>query len=177
MSIGLLILRIVVGALLIGHGTQKLFGWFGGSGFAGTAHGFGAMGFRPGRPFAAAAGIGEAGGGALLVLGLATPLGAAAVIGVMATAIVSVHLHNGVWNTNRGFEFPLTNATVAATLAFTGPGRLSLDHAIGWRPWGVAWGVGAVAVGVLAAAAVLATRAATLRRLAVPEVGRHRPAA
>lgn len=160
MSVGLLILRVVVGGLLIGHGTQKLFGWFGGAGFHRTAEGFAAMGFRPGRPFAAAAGLGEAAGGALLLFGLATPIGAAAIVGVMTVAIVSVHLENGPWNTNGGFELPLTNATIAAVLAFTGPGRLSLDHAIGWHPWGVAWGVGAVMTGVLAAAAVLLTRTA-----------------
>lgn len=164
MDIGLLILRLVVGALFIGHGTQKLFGWFEGGGPQGTGQFYQGLGFRPGLPMAVLGGVSEAGGGTLLVLGLLTPLGAAAIIGMMVTAGVAVHAKNGVWNTNGGFELPLVFGTAAATLVFTGPGRYSLDRAVGWDLDGVAYGIGAVALGVVAALVVLERRAGQLRR-------------
>ena len=126
---GLFLLRVVVGLLLIGHGTQKLFGWYGGHGLAGTAGFFESLGFRPGRPMAGIAGLSEAGGGLLLVLGLFTPLGSAMVVGTMLVAALSVHKDNGLWATNGGYELPLLNAVVAAALAFTGAGGWSLDAA------------------------------------------------
>jgi len=99
---GRFLLRVLIGGLFLGHGTQKLFGWFGGGGLEDTAGGFESMGMRPGKRHAAAAGAAEAGGGLLLALGLGTPLAAASVIGVMLTAIRKVHLPNGVlWGTGR----------------------------------------------------------------------------
>jgi len=163
-NIGLLILRVVVGALFVGHGTQKLFGWFGGHGLEGTGGFFGQLGYRPGRAMAGMAGVAEAGGGLLLMLGLLTPLGAAAIIGMMLNATLSVHLPKGVWNSNGGFELPLTNAAAAACLAFTGPGRYSIDDAAGWQLWGVAWGLIGVAVGLATGMAVYGWRMAQLRR-------------
>jgi putative oxidoreductase len=158
MSVGLLLVRVIVGGLLIGHGTQKLFGWFGGSGLEGTGKAFQKMRFRPSGLSALMAGLGEAVGGLLLALGLLTPVGGAAVIGVMAVAIVAVHLPNGPWNTKGGFELPLINAAVAAMLSFEGPGRISLDHALGWQLRGGAWGVSALALGVVSATVVLLSR-------------------
>jgi putative oxidoreductase len=158
MSIGLLILRVVVGALFIGHGTQKLFGWFGGRGLRATGDSFDGMGFRPGTLMAVVAGIAEAGGGALLALGLLTPLAAAAIVGVMLNAILAVHAKNGVWNTKGGIEFPLTNASAATALAFTGPGRYSLDRAVGFTPGHVASGMFGLALGTTVALLVFAMR-------------------
>src|SRR5205823_5009953 len=104
MDFGLLILRVVVGALFIGHGTQKLFGWFEGHGLEGTAGFMHSLGYRPGKRYAAIGGLAEAGGGLLLVLGLLTPLAAVLIVGMMLNAILSVHLENGVWATNGGYE-------------------------------------------------------------------------
>ncbi len=160
MDLALLVLRIVVGALFIGHGTQKLFGWFGGHGLDGTGGYFASLGFRPGRLSALLAGIGEAGGGLLVLLGLLTPLGAVGIIGVMTTASIAVHLPHGVWNSNGGYELPLVLIAVALLLA-TIPGELSLDAALGLADdgvWGLAWGIGALLLGILAGFARLATR-------------------
>src|SRR5438874_9317883 len=114
MNLGLLILRVVVGGLIVGHGTQKLFGWFGGHGLDGTGGFFESVGHRPGRQMALMAGLSEAGGASLLILGLFTPLGCAMIIGTMIVAAVSVHWQNGPWATNGGYELPMTNALVAA---------------------------------------------------------------
>src|SRR3954469_20196686 len=159
MGFGLLVLRLVVGALLIGHGTQKLFGWYGGYGLEGTGGFFESVGHRPGRTMAMIAGLSEAGGGLLLVMGLLTPVGSAMIIGTMIVAAYSVHKDNGLWATNGGYELPLINATVAAGLAFTGAGTWSLDSAFD-VPWNRGWGVGLLTVCVagLAAGGVLARR-------------------
>lgn len=147
MDIGLLILRLVVGGLFIGHGTQKLFGWFGGYGLDGTGGWYDSIGHRPGRRMAAVAGSAEAGGGLLLVLGLITPLGSAAIIGMMVAAIMSVHIEKGLWNSNGGLEFPLVMATAALALAMVGPGSISLDEALDLANGGVAEGLGALVLG------------------------------
>src|SRR4051794_23849970 len=134
MAEGLFIIRVAVGILLFAHGTQKLFGWYGGHGLDGTGGFFESVGHKPGRMMATVAGLSESGGGLLLVLGLLTPLGAAMVIGTMIVASVSVHAPNGLWATNGGYELPLINALVAAGLAFTGAGSWSIDDAAG-IPW------------------------------------------
>ena len=161
MEIGLLVVRGVVGVLVAAHGAQKLFGWFGGHGLDGTAGFMASMGYRPGRPMALAAAIGELAGGALLAAGLLTPLGVAAVIGVMLNAAVGVHWKNGPWAVNGGWELPFTYAAVAAGVGFTGPGRYSLDRVLGWTLSGDGWGVAAAAVGLVSALAILALRAWT----------------
>ena len=145
MAEGLLIIRLVVGGLLFAHGTQKLFGWYGGYGLEGTAGFFDSLGFRPGRQYAAIAGASEAGGGALLVLGLFTPLGAAMIIGTMIAAAVSVHAPQGLWATNGGYELPLVNGAVAAGLGFTGAGAWSIDNAAN-IPWSSGAGPGLTAL-------------------------------
>jgi putative oxidoreductase len=134
---GLLLLRAGVGGVLVAHGGQKLFGWFGGHGIEGTAGAFEQMGFRPGRASAIAAGLGEAGGGALIVLGLATPTAGAAAAGTMLAA-VSVHAPSGFFTAEGGFEFPALLGLSSAALALTGPGDWSLDAMLGHRfnrPW------------------------------------------
>jgi len=131
-DLGLLALRLGVGATLVAHGTQKLFGWFGGHGLAGTAAFFESVGFTPGRANALLAGAGEAGGGSLLALGLATPAAGAAVAGTMAVA-ASMHKDNGFFAQDGGLEYPAVLALTAGAIALSGPGRLSLDAALGHR--------------------------------------------
>ena len=156
MAAGLLLLRVVVGVLLIGHGTQKLFGWFGGHGPRVTGSFFEFLGYRPGVLFAVIAGLTEAGGGAMLALGLLTPLAGAAVVGVMLNAASSLR-ERGPWVINGGWEYTFTLATVGASIALTGPGTASLDHALG-LDWSSAWGVAGVALGLAAAIATLLVR-------------------
>ncbi|MEU7062482.1 DoxX family membrane protein [Streptomyces sp. NPDC051578] len=126
-DLGLLALRLGTGGVLMAHGAQKLFGWFGGGGLTGTAKAMEHMGFAPARPSAVAAGLGEAGGGALLALGLATPAAGAAAAGAMAGA-VSVHAPAGFFAQGGGFEYPAFLGFVAAALGLAGPGQFSLDH-------------------------------------------------
>src|SRR5436305_46256 len=131
MKLGLTMVRGVIGGLFVGHGTQKLFGWFGGHGPEATGQFFESLGLRPGERHARAAGAAEAGGGALLAAGLFTPAAAAALIGTMTTAIRKVHLKNGPWVTNSGYEYNLVLIAALFALADLGPGDLSLDHALG----------------------------------------------
>ncbi|MGW7289253.1 DoxX family protein [Streptomyces sp. NPDC054847] len=156
-DLGLLVLRVGTGAVLVAHGTQKLFGWFGGGGLEGTAKGMEAMGFHPPKQSAMAAGIAEAGGGVLLALGLATPAAGAAVTGNMAGA-VSVHAPAGFFAQSGGFEYPAFLGFTAAAIGVMGPGRYSLDHVTRHRfdgPWVLA---GAFAASALAASAVVGKR-------------------
>ena len=161
MAYGLLLLRVVVGGTIFAHGAQKLFGWFGGHGVRGTAGFFENLGFRPPVLLALLAGLGEA-SGALFALGFVTPLAALGMAIVMLNAIAVVHWSKGFFNGNGGIEFPLLIATVAVAVAATGPGRFSVDRAIGWDDniSGVWWGVG---VAVVAAAVTLVTVASTRR--------------
>src|SRR3954447_10678650 len=121
MKLGLTILRVVVGALFIGHGTQKLFGWFGGYGLEGTGGFFESLGLRPGRRNAAAAGAAEALGGALLTVGAATPLAATMVSSTMITAIRKVHAANGPWVAENGWEYNAALIGALAALVEHGP--------------------------------------------------------
>src|SRR3954466_7602861 len=128
MNLGKLALRGVVGPLFVGHGTQKLFGWFGGHGLEGTAGFFEqGIGLRPGKRHAAAAGVSEALGGALLTLGAATPLAAPMVTGTMVPAIRKVHAANGPWVTDNGFKYNAVLIAAMATLVDRGPGSPSVD--------------------------------------------------
>ena len=157
MDIGVLLARVVFGSLMAAHGSQKLFGWFGGYGIAGTGGFFESLGFKPGRLFAAAAGFTEVVGGALLALGLLGPLGPAMIIAVMVVAIATVHWQHGLFAQNNGMEVPLLYAVAAAGLALTGFGAYSLDAALGlsWPP-SVIWV--ALALGLLGGLGNLAIR-------------------
>jgi putative oxidoreductase len=158
MEYGLLLLRLVVGLLFVGHGTQKLFGWFGGGGPQGTAGFFSSVGYRMPAVLAIVAGLAEAGGGLLLAAGLLTPLAAFLLATVMLHAIATVVFPKGFLG---GYEFELTLLTVAIALTATGPGEISLDDAIGWADdiTGIAW-----ASLVLAAAIVASLITTTLGR-------------
>jgi putative oxidoreductase len=146
MDLGLLIARVVFGLLMAGHGAQKLLGWFGGYGIAGTGGFFEGVGFKPGRLFVIAASAGEIVSGLLIALGLFGPVGPAILLSVMIVAAVAVHWNKGILGAN-GIELPLLYATAAVTFALTGPGRFSLDALLGlgalWTP--------AVVAGVLVA--------------------------
>jgi putative oxidoreductase len=157
MKFARLLLRVIVGALFVGHGAQKLFGWFGGHGLDATAKGFESLGARPGRVNAIAASSTEIGGGTLLALGLATPLAAAGLISVMLTAINRVHGKKGIWNTDGGYEYNLVLIATLMALTEAGPGPLSFD---GDRLSGPGWALAALLGGIGAAAGAHAYSAA-----------------
>jgi putative oxidoreductase len=156
-AFGILLLRVVVGLTFAAHGTQKLFGWFGGPGLKGASGFFGALGFRPSAAMALLAALAET-SGVLFALGLFTPLAALGLVVVMLNAVWTVHLKNGFFNGAGGYEFNLVLATVAVAVAATGPGRYSLDRALGWDDnWsGAWWGIG-VAVAALLISVVILT--------------------
>lgn len=156
-DLGLLLLRLGTGGVLAAHGAQKLFGWFGGHGIEGTGQFMESIGYSPGKASATAAGLAEAGGGTLLALGLATPAAGAAAAGAMGGA-ATVHAPNGFFNAGGGYEYAATLGLAATGLAITGPGRLSLDHALGHvfdRGWMVPT---ALAVTAAATAVVVGAR-------------------
>jgi len=147
MKLGRLLARGVIGGLFIGHGTQKLLGWFDGPGLDGATQMMESLELRPARRNALAASISETAGGAMIAAGFLTPVAAAALIGTMITAIRTVHYKNGLWNSAGGYEFNL--ALIAATLAIVdgGPGPLSLDGGIGIHDTGWKWAIGSLAAG------------------------------
>jgi putative oxidoreductase len=152
MKIARLLLRLTVGGFFIGHGTQKLFGWFGGHGLEATGGFFEQLGLRPGKRHAAAAGIAEAGGGALLVAGLATPVAASMITATMITAIQRVHLSKGPWAADGGYEYNVVLIAAVLLLAEVGPGGLSLDAALGNEKQGPGWALAALVAGAAGAA-------------------------
>jgi putative oxidoreductase len=162
MSIAFLIVRLILGLGLAAHGSQKLFGWFGGGGIAGTGTFFEGLGFRPGAAFALMAGLGETAGGLLTVLGLGGALGPVLIVTVMLVAIFSVHIANGYFAGGGGWELPASNVAAALAVAFAGPGTFSLDAALGlsflYNPVYVWYALGAAII--VAALNVLARRPA-----------------
>ena len=132
-SAGILILRIVLGGIFFAHGAQKLFSWFGGHGLSGHAAFLESLGLKPARPLAAVSGLGEFFGGLGVLSGFLTPIAAAGLMGSMSVAIIKVHWRNGFFNHDGGIEFPLTLAVTAFVIGLIGPGRHSLDRALGIR--------------------------------------------
>ena len=155
MGLGTLAVRATVGPLFIGHGTQKLFGWFDGHGLEATAGGFEQLGLRPGKRHAIAAGASEALGGLLLILGAATPAAASLITGSMATAIRKVHAPNGPWVTSGGWEYNAVLIALMAAVVDHGPGKPSVDAKLlpSWR--GPVWA--ALSIGAGLAGSYLAT--------------------
>ena len=144
LDLGLLVARLVIGLLMAAHGTQKLFGWFGGYGLNTTGEFFVQLGFQRGRAFATLASVAEVASGLLVAFGFLGPVGPAVMISVMLVAAISVHLKNGLFATNNGIEVPLLYATGAFGLALTGFGDFALDALLGiraaWTP-GITWAV------------------------------------
>jgi putative oxidoreductase len=173
MEIGRLAARAVIGGLFIGHGTQKLFGWFGGPGLSGTEQMMSALEMRPARVNAVAAGLSETAGGALLVLGAATPVAAASLIGTMATAIHKVHRPNGPWAAQGGWEYNAVLIAALTALIDAGPGDLSVDALAGRHEWGPTWAVGGLALGGAAAATAVALGRRGGSHDAAPAPGSH----
>jgi putative oxidoreductase len=155
MELGLLVLRVIIGLLFMGHGAQKLFGWYGGHGLAGTGGFFESMGLRPGRALAFGAGMAEFAGGALIALGLLTPLGAALLIATMAVAIITVHATKGPWVTEGGYEYNLVLIAGVFAITATGPGDWSLDHAFSLDLNGTGWALAALGAGAIGGVAML----------------------
>ncbi|MEW2528010.1 DoxX family membrane protein [Streptomyces sp. NPDC047071] len=147
MDTGILLLRLLAGLLVAGHGVQKISPYLGGKGLAGGTEEFRADGFRGGVLTALAAGGGQIGSGLLLAAGLLTPLAATGAIGVMTVAL-TVKWHNGLWVQNDGYEYPLVLIGTAAALAATGPGDYSLDAAVGLTPYPLWWAALALAAGL-----------------------------
>jgi putative oxidoreductase len=155
MNVGLFLIHLSVGGLVAAHGTQKLFGWFGGRGLDGTARMMDSLGLKPARPMARASGAAELVGGLMLVLGFLTPVGAAIVAGNMLVAARTAHAGKGAWNANGGWEYVLMIAAVAIGLAVNGAGTWSLDNAIGWNAFGLWWGIASLAFALLGGGLIL----------------------
>jgi putative oxidoreductase len=168
MKVGRFLLRLVLGGLFVGHGTQKLFGWFGGPGPEGTEAMMDQLQMHPPKRNALAAGATETAGGALLSAGLATPVAPAGLIGVMTTAIRKVHMPNGVWNANQGYEYNLVIIAALLSLVDGGPGELSLDAAMGWHETGSGWTLAALATGAATSAATVAAGQSAAQRASTP---------
>ena len=157
MELAVVLLRVVVGLTLAMHGSQKLFGFFGGSGPAGTRKFFSGLGFRTPLVMAVVAGLSELGGGLLFALGLMTPLAALALAVVMLNAIATVHWKKGYFNSRGGYEYNLLIIATALAVTAAGPGRFYLDQAVGWAETisGPRWALGIAVVAPLIALVTL----------------------
>lgn len=155
---GLLVLRLLVGGIFVGHGLVKFTERFGGLGLDRAGAVFEQIGYRPPRPYLIVAGVTELVAGITFLAGLATPVAAAALVGVMVNAIGSSKAGHGPWYFNGGWEYDVTLLVAAVALAFTGPGDASLDAVVGLDAAGWAWGTGALALGLVSGRAVLALR-------------------
>lgn len=164
MDLGLLVLRVVIGALFAGHGAQKLFGWFGGAGLDGTARFFDGIGLRPARTMAILAGAAEMAGGALLALGLLTPVAAMLLSAVLVVAIAAVHLAHGPWAADGGWEYNAVLLAAVFAVCAIGAGAWSLDGALGLELAGAGYAIAALAGGSLGAAATLMLEPARAHR-------------
>jgi putative oxidoreductase len=156
MAYGLFFLRLVIGLIFFAHGAQKLLGWWDGPGLEGTRGWLGSMGLRMPGLLAIMVAASET-SGLLFALGLLTPFVAMLMCSAMIVAIGSVHWRNGFWNVGQGFEFNLALLAVPIAVSATGPGRLSLDRAIGWDDnlSGPIWGVAVFTVALVGALFVL----------------------
>ncbi len=152
MNVGRLIARLTIGGLFVGHGTQKLFGWFDGPGPEGTEQMMDKLDMQPARKQALAAGISETAGGALLALGALTPVAGTLLCGTMFTAIRKVHGPKGPWISKGGWEYNAVMIAALAALIDGGPGRPSVDRALGIKRYGSRWALAAIAAGAAGSA-------------------------
>jgi putative oxidoreductase len=171
MRLGRLAARLVIGGLFIGHGTQKLFGWFGGPGREGTERMMEKLEMRPPRANALLVGAAETAGGGMVASGFLTPAGASALIASMITAIRKVHGTKGVWNSQGGYEFNLVLIAALLALVDGGPGPISVDRLLGLDETGHRWALAALAAG--AAGSAIAIEAG--RRLAEEQEAASEP--
>jgi putative oxidoreductase len=172
MAVGLLLLRIVLGAMIIGHGAQKSVGWFHGPGSAGAAALFESWGIRPARQMVMLAAACEIAGGGLTLAGLATPLAAAMLVGTLIVASAPA-VRNGIWAAHGGFELTFCYASMAAVLGFTGAGPYSLDRVTG-LPYHTWYGAAALAAAAAGSIVPLLRRRRVLLDEAAPRAG-HDP--
>jgi putative oxidoreductase len=149
MKLGRLIARLVIGGLFIGHGTQKWFGWFGGPGPDGTEGMMEKLEMRPAKANAHLVAGTETIGGAMIALGALTPVAASGLIAAMITAVRKVHFANGPWNANGGYEFNLVLIGALLAIVDGGPGKISVDSALGLDETGHGWALAALAGGAL----------------------------
>lgn len=166
MKFGRLLARLLIGGLFIGHGTQKWFGWFGGPGIEGTTGMMGKLGLAPARTNAHAAAASETLGGVGIVLGAFTPAAAAALIATMTTAIRTVHLQNGFWSSNGGYEFNLTLIAGLLAIVDGGPGPISIDSVFGIEETGAGVALAALAAGAIGSTVTLAAARAAAQKAA-----------
>ncbi len=152
MMLGRLIARLVIGGLFIGHGTQKWFGWFGGPGRDGTEGMMEKLEMRPAKANAHLVAGTETVGGAMIATGALTPVAASGLIAAMVTAMRKVHFANGPWNSNGGYEFNLVLIAALVALVDGGPGRISVDRALGIEETGTGWALAALAGGAVGSA-------------------------
>jgi len=174
MRIGRLIARAIIGATFVGHGTQKWFGWFGGPGLEGAAGMMDSLGLKPPKRHATLASVTETVGGAMLVLGALTPVAATGLIATMITAIRTVHLPNGFWSSNGGYELNLALIAALVGLVDGGPGDLSVDEILGLDETGGASALTALAVGAAGSTVVMELarrRTQSDQQAATPEAG------
>src|ERR1700761_6686159 len=166
MKFARLLARLFIGGMFVGHGTQKLFGWFGGPGIEGTTGMMGKLGLAPAKTNAYAAASSETFGGAAIALGAFTPAAAASLIATMVTAIRTVHLKNGFWSTGGGYEYNLTIIAALLLIVDGGPGAFSIDGALGLEETGTGVALAALAAGVLGSPVSLAAAKAAHEKAA-----------
>lgn len=190
MSAALLVLRLVTGLLFIGHGLQKLVPdrysprLLRAFGLRATAGGFESLGMHPPLAAAALAAVAEVAAGVSLATGLLTPVGTFLIAAVMTTAVLSTHIRNGIWNSDGGFEYPLTLIVIGFVVSALGPGSISVNNWLGIDNWaGLDWsvadsGLAAIVTGIGVAAGLLAlavsasrTGAETAQPVSAPGAG------
>ena len=175
MDTAMLLVRLTIGTLFIGHGAQHALGWFGGYGASGTGAWLESFGFRHGRRLAIALGASEIAVGILFGAGFLVPLAAAGIVGIALAAAMTDHAGKGPWVWKNGYEYVLVLGVVAAAVVFAGPGTASLDHLLGLTMSGTGWGIGAALTGLGSGFTVLSRRkpvtSAPTATTAAPTVG------
>ncbi len=167
MDTGMLLIRVTVGSLLLGHGAQHGLGWFGGYGAEGTGTWLEGFGFRGGKRWAILLGASEIAMGLLFFTGFLIPVAAAGIVGVALAAGMTDHAPHGLWIWKSGYEYVLTLGVVAVAVVFAGPGAVSVDDLLGLGLSGTGWGLGAALAGLASGFGVLALREP--KRTAAPE--------